>query len=1262
MSLFLAVTAATTAHGATLSVGPSGVHATIGDAVAASAAGDRIEVEPGTYVESSLVIPFELEIVGTGGSEATTWEYGGGVATVRTDGVTAVVRGFTLTGGGRRALRVRSGSDLTVEDVVVTGMGNSTTSGGAAYVHGGSALTAIDSTFVANEGQRGGHIYTSSSTLVCERCTLTDGLGTDGGAIYSTNGSTVTLIDPTLRDNTAVDGGVALGGHMAVRNSTLDIVGGRFEGGLADRGGHLRGTSSTVAITGTVFTGGTASDLGGSLAVDGGSLTLDNVMVSGATAVLSGGCIATNDADLTMVGGEVSDCSATDAGSSLGGALYTFGVGTTTITDTLFARNVSPFAGGAMRLGELGVVTLERVTLEDNVSGFGGAVHADSLMLTVLDSVFHSNMGSHGGSIRWAQIAGELWIEGSEFDLNDASALGGALYAHDSDSVVILDSIFRDNTAVDGGGAYLNNLSELEARRSLFCNNAADDDGGGAYSVSVSTSEQWTNNAFVDNQAVDGGGALVVEGGVQTTVAFNDVLGSSSAAGAVRTFDNGLSFTDNIVAQTLSGGGLHAGSAIPDAQIDRNTWWVNSPDDLSGAQSTWGASNQVTDPQLQVLSLDGDCSNDLLWPSLGSPVVDRGDPALLDPDGTRADVGAYGGPFTDPTPFADDDSDGWILMFDCDDDDPNVFPLALDPVDGIDQNCDGMDGCDLDNDHWDSAACGGADCDDDDALVFPDASETAGDTVDSNCDGRDDPLPPAVDFEITIDNLSSETWRGGLLAVLSEGGVMPSLLDVGPAPTGGDRFDTSAFGTASCDLGFEDDGEGVVLSARWSTLALGVDAYDVGDLAPGTSVTVTVSAQPGEVLSFVAWVDGTEDDVVAMHEAGDLFDTSVALFNDLGMPLFFPRFDIGGYDLNSVDPSDGTAADCASTCPALGCFVAPGNDSVGSDAGGSQSWPAVDDLQTWPGFVLDPDDSPLTGNGIGSPTVVYRTAVNDWVMLFETHIGTAADCPVGTWGIGAARSDDGWNWTIEPSLVVEPAAGTYHSCVAAHPAASLDADGQSIHLWFKAEQDDLACVTGAPGWGCNQYTGVGYAHLDANLTVDALNAIPAIVSTDVFGFPTVMESGANRWVMVLASFPELYVATASAPEGPYALEATPFLSPGMDSWNMTEIFNPALVCDPTAADPIWMLYGGRTRAGVYGPIIEGGVAAATTSDLVTWVSQLPYLTFVGDLPWRHWDVVRVGSERLVYYSQKDDSGLNHVGVAGTTDLLFQADLASRSCP
>ena len=86
----------------------------------------------------------------------------------------------------------------------------------------------------------------------------------------------------------------------------------------------------------------------------------------------------------------------------------------------------------------------------------------------------------------------------------------------------------------------------------------------------------------------------------------------------------------------------------------------------------------------------------------------------------------------------DTDRDGVTDDFDCDAEDGEIYPGAPDPYgDGVDQNCDGVDGVDADGDGYASASSGGDDCDDSSPWVHPDAEEIPDDYIDQDCDGAD---------------------------------------------------------------------------------------------------------------------------------------------------------------------------------------------------------------------------------------------------------------------------------------------------------------------------------------------------------------------------------------------------------------------------------------------------------------------------------------------------------------------------------------------
>lgn len=540
------------------------------------------------------------------------------------------------------------------------------------------------------------------------------------------------------------------------------------------------------------------------------------------------------------------------------------------------------------------------------------------------------------------------------------------------------------------------------------------------------------------------------------------------------------------------------------------------------------------------------------------------------------------------------------------------------------------------------------------------------------------------DFEITITNHSNRDWSEGVAAVLEAGSYGGALLPVGAAPEEFfETYPTYLFGHETCGAPDNQAGDPGPVRAAFDP-ALGT-SHLVPALEMGEHHTFIVTAYPGSSsvpglgLSYVASVvpeDGDEfphDDVVMMHVPGNPGITRVPLFNNQRQPLFQAEFDIGGYDVNSTSPNDGTAPDCGATCPppASGCFVAYGNDTVGADAGGPQVLPELPDFNLYAGVALAPHPGTFYKNGVGSPTVVYRRRANGgipFVMFFETQLDDPSpECPNGKWGIGLATSQNGANWAVtgnDPILAPQP--GTFYSCVAAQPTALIAGEGDNgmIDVWFKGEQGSDACDDDPPPWGCSVFTGVGHVRLTQNLTL-AGTPTQVLHQGQVFGFPSVTKKG-STYHMLLSTYPDLYHTTAPAPDGPWSTPAN-VMGAGSPlgstvSWASTEVFNPVLTCADTAPYPLHAFFGGRTVVG--GTIVEGGIGDALSPDGTTWLAAVePFeFGFAGDDAFRHWDVVRLtGDEFLMYYSERID-GKNHVRMASTVANWTVGGVTSGHCP
>jgi hypothetical protein len=95
-----------------------------------------------------------------------------------------------------------------------------------------------------------------------------------------------------------------------------------------------------------------------------------------------------------------------------------------------------------------------------------------------------------------------------------------------------------------------------------------------------------------------------------------------------------------------------------------------------------------------------------------------------------------------PSGNLDFDGDGTDDTVDCSPRDASIHPGATEVLnDGIDQNCDGIDGDDNDLDGY-AGNVAPVDCDDFNTLINPGATEVCSDSFDNDCDGLADALDP----------------------------------------------------------------------------------------------------------------------------------------------------------------------------------------------------------------------------------------------------------------------------------------------------------------------------------------------------------------------------------------------------------------------------------------------------------------------------------------------------------------------------------------
>ncbi|MEB3826297.1 DUF4347 domain-containing protein, partial [Phormidium sp. CCY1219] len=256
--------------------------------------------------------------------------------------------------------------------------------------------------------------------------------------------------------------------------------------------------------------------------------------------------------NLTLANGK------TTAGDEEGaGAGIRTGNGTTlTVENTTFRNNDATYGGGGIFGGFQSTTTVINSTFDGNIGTAGqqerggGAISIKSESnLTVRGSEFTNNKGVNGGAIN--SLFTVLTVEDSTFINNEAITpssktqfygLGGAILTDgatdlskpDSGTILVRNSRFEGNRALDGGGANLYSYPDdkVVVEDSLFIRNEALETpaGGGSGGGLRHDNSEFTlsGTSFVDNVAHKQGGGLWVDKVSPTTISNSTFSGNKA--------------------------------------------------------------------------------------------------------------------------------------------------------------------------------------------------------------------------------------------------------------------------------------------------------------------------------------------------------------------------------------------------------------------------------------------------------------------------------------------------------------------------------------------------------------------------------------------------------------------------------------------------------------------------------------------------------------------------------------------------------------
>jgi predicted outer membrane repeat protein len=442
---------------------------------------------------------------------------------------------------------------------------------------------------------RGGRpgVSCDGANLTLDRLLVTANRGTRGGGV-SYLGCDGAIHASTITGNHAADGG-----GVAIVGGAAGIQGGELSANHAINSGGGLYLEGDGRIDGTLIAENTTDNKGGGVFVYQHAPVIANVVVRGNTAVADGGGMLLETSSAQVVDGVFEDNRSIldDAGAL---RLHS---ATARIERCRFASNRAAGDGGAIKVSHAESAFVDLVFEDNEAAGNGGAVELDDDNTVIERSMFRGNVAARGGGVHGQLMGFGGGVHDSWFEHNVATERGGALAFEQNEGFVALSRLtLVANQAVRGAGVSVQSTA-FSFTNSLLVGGVASSSGGGVHAATAATGTM----AF-----------LVFDG--------ND----APVASAVRVADATVTLDSSILVH-------HAGDVV---RVDAPVSWswsdVWPAGGFDGMPDPTGASGNVSlDPMFAGGGYE-------LGPA--SPLIDAGNPDVLDGDGSRADPGIHGGP------------------------------------------------------------------------------------------------------------------------------------------------------------------------------------------------------------------------------------------------------------------------------------------------------------------------------------------------------------------------------------------------------------------------------------------------------------------------------------------------------------------------------------------------------------------------------------------------------------------------------------------
>lgn len=457
------------------------------------------------------------------------------------------------------------------------------------------------------------------------------------------NGKRIGLEGPGDPNAVVIDAGGA-GSALTIEGGADVVIRGiTFTHGAARDGGALACRDSHVLIDNSRFTDSTAIDRGGgvSFACDG---QIARSQITGNQARVGGGVVLASGQPLFSEN-EVAGNSAKDDG----GGVYVDQT-TATLRANHIHHNHCDDDGGGLRIFESEAL-VEANLIEDNTTADGGGgIRVSHVPSTFIGNTVRNNeAGNTGGGMDMDNDAST--VIGGEISGNHAAASGGGIFhwLGPWNGAVLTGIRITGNEAYRGGGIFLDDNLKPVTMTALFV--AENKASKGAGLMVRGTDYTIRSSVFLANDGSKGG---AIYAGVNSEhsawtepcppcpptepvgrIDFTTFQANSADEGAAIWTDTARVTVANSIVSASDGPAI---TVKPPGSPPRWTYNDTVPPSFAGMFDPTGRDGNLSAPPLYI-----DPATDFHLKA-GSACIDAADPTMKDPDGSRADMGSFGGP------------------------------------------------------------------------------------------------------------------------------------------------------------------------------------------------------------------------------------------------------------------------------------------------------------------------------------------------------------------------------------------------------------------------------------------------------------------------------------------------------------------------------------------------------------------------------------------------------------------------------------------